>query len=879
MIPRFKSLMFESPIVSPLFAKAAWRIVFLTIGLWLTTLSSSVSARTTLNPADPLGFFTTLADKMLRNTFSFGVTNIPVYVNGQFVYTPAVNRVLQLAANVYDASTNSFYPDVFRPIFEHDASGNVFIVGYTNLSSSSGPNTVSGPADPQLILPVDIATLTGAGPAFAPITTNGVYVNVYGVPWIVGAKKYLPGFNQLSLINVVQVKRLLQVERTPEPDGTWGPVWTNHMYSLSISNLMSVSFWNSYSNNYPTNYPGSLNLSAYVNDTIEMVLTNSDHPGLQSASYFTANFALAPTVWPGSKWPAEGGGTPDIESVLMYNWTNVFLPLEIYKTGQKIFALPTDPDAFETNNHSCDPLPQFGLSTTNWLRAFIVDKGHVIDCVQLHGPTDSTNFTAALNDPNVVTAGQNYLWATNGYGNSVIPSWGYVTQMAVSRGELSPPVSAVWINPALPSVQGLNSVITAQDFLNSMFSPSSSFNYVVNGQTFTYSNSQSVVQAGYAAVRTIFVPYLYQVNDPLVHYQASDLNAGNGAVWSGNQSVPNGIWQQNNGVTSVPFLVPPTAADIPKSRYQPWGVAAPLALQSAVYNFLNSYNLTYKDPLIWSPDHWSFPTNLLSDLTGLGQVHRGTPWQTVYLKSSNVVMPGNTYGTNTWMAWTGDSDAEDAAAMAPVNDRQLVSLLVSLLNTNDATQLMSVNDTNTTDWLNLLNGISVYSNSASFPVFTLPYGIPLQTSFDTYVMSSNSPQAEIIANGIAQARAAQPNQDFYSIGDILSASVLAEDSPWLNTNNANQLQHGITDAVYEAIPAQLLLRLRPDSFGATSLTNGVVNLQFSGSDALSYAVQQSSDLVHWTTISTNTPVQGIFNIVIPPSPGSTKQFYRSMLLP
>ena len=37
---------------------------------------------------------------------SFGITNIPVLVNGQFVYTPAVQRVLQLAANIYDATTN-----------------------------------------------------------------------------------------------------------------------------------------------------------------------------------------------------------------------------------------------------------------------------------------------------------------------------------------------------------------------------------------------------------------------------------------------------------------------------------------------------------------------------------------------------------------------------------------------------------------------------------------------------------------------------------------------------------------------------------------------------------------------------------------------------
>ena len=217
--------------------------------------------------------------------------------------------------------------------------------------------------------------------------------------------------------------------------------------------------------------------------------------------------------------------------------------------------------------------------------------------------------------------------------------------------------------------------------------------------------------------------------------------------------------------------------------------------------------------------------------------------------------------------------------MDPVNDWQLASLLVSLLNTNNATQLMSVNETNIADWLNLLNGLTVYSNSANFPNFTLPPGIILPTIFTTNQMASNSPQAEIIAYGISQARVAQPNDQFYSVGDILSAPQLTVNSPWLNSSNINQQKFGISDAAYEAIPAQLLLLVRPDSIGAMYMTNGGVNLQFSGSDALSYEVQQSSDLAHWTAISTNNPVHGIFNILIPPAANSSQQFYRSLLLP
>jgi hypothetical protein len=341
---------------------------------------------------------------------------------------------------------------------------------------------------------------------------------------------------------------------------------------------------------------------------------------------------------------------------------------------------------------------------------------------------------------------------------------------------------------------------------------------------------------------------------------------------------------ENSGSVLLPSF---TAVN---DRYQPWGIQYTNGLPQEGSNAVveGPYSLAFKDPLVWSPDFWDFPTNLLSHLTDLGQVHRGTPWQTVYLKAHDVLHildgPGNNTGdvgsgTNTWANWTGDTNIADAATMAPVGDRQLVSLLISLLNTNDVTQLMSVNDQNPADWLNVLNGLTVYTNSASFPNITFPSGFIPATFFNAYIMASNSPQAETIANGIAQARAAQPNHHFYSIGDLLSVPALTESSPWLNTTTTNQLKYGITDAAYEAVPAQLLLRLRPDSIGAMSLTNGSVNLQFSGSDALSYAVQESTDLVHWVTISTNNPVQSSFNIVIPSAPNSPQLFYRSVLLP
>ena len=148
-------------------------------------------AETNLVPWTPLQFFTIAADRMLRDysqqwlvespsnylatygsytnistaanpslnptnmPLPFGISNIPVYVNGQFVYTPAVQRVLQLAANIYDATTNNtacpgrqfpfrFPADFFR-VTDDPASGlhQCLYQSVTNRSSLSAPMTHS----------------------------------------------------------------------------------------------------------------------------------------------------------------------------------------------------------------------------------------------------------------------------------------------------------------------------------------------------------------------------------------------------------------------------------------------------------------------------------------------------------------------------------------------------------------------------------------------------------------------------------------------------------------------------------------------------------------------------------------------------------------
>jgi hypothetical protein len=305
-------------------------------------------------------------------------------------------------------------------------------------------------------------------------------------------------------------------------------------------------------------------------------------------------------------------------------------------------------------------------------------------------------------------------------------------------------------------------------------------------------------------------------------------------------------------------------------RYEPWGGNPAGGRQRPT-----EVDLTVKDPLVLRSDYWDFPTNLLSDLASIGQVHRGTPWQTVYLKSSGI--SNYPIWFSKWLTWTGNGQLapnwngvylgySDAFYTQPTNDWRLASLVVSLLNTNEPRNLASVNQPGVPAWRGLLDGMTVLTNSTS-------------GQFDPIIVSSNSPQAAIVAAALDTARASRPGQVFHDVAEIMAPPELSLASPWLNTNGAYQLNSTMNDAACEALPSQLLPLLRPDSTSTVSQNGGILQVQFTGADAYDYTVQTSSNLLDWSTVSTNYPANGFFNFVDIPPPGSPRRFYRSILQP
>jgi hypothetical protein len=217
----------------------------------------------------------------------------------------------------------------------------------------------------------------------------------------------------------------------------------------------------------------------------------------------------------------------------------------------------------------------------------------------------------------------------------------------------------------------------------------------------------------------------------------------------------------------------------------------------------------------------------------LGRVHRGTPWQTVYLKSTNILNWANSLGqngVNTWENWTGDFNHFDARNAATMEDRLLFDLFTTAFNDNATRGQLSVNVTSNSlaAWSAVFSGIMALSNnlpnsgnppSASFPPHyqkPLPgYPSPGYTNLviaPAGVNGNNSALGQIVA-GIDQTRATFTNADglvgaFEHKGDILATPQLTEQAPFLNWNNAAQRTNGISDEMYEWLPQQAMSLLR-----------------------------------------------------------------------
>ncbi|HEX3857151.1 MAG TPA: hypothetical protein VHY30_07645, partial [Verrucomicrobiae bacterium] len=399
-------------------------------------------AETNLIGWTPIRFFTNAADRMLRlyttnwfaadfnnftNTFGtnatpFGVTAIPVWANGRLVYSSAVNRLLQLAANMYDATTNRYYdnlspltplPTVFQPIFSVQ-NNNVYITNFVEVVNTS-------------FLANQLLNLN-FGPGVLTTLAAQPRDLVFGVPLIIGAKKGFPNFNEFAMQSGFQLTRKLQVTRA-STNALANTYKVNQMFNLSATNQLGVECWNSYASNY------TRPVNIFVTNYLTMVLTNDEGFSTNAAMILSGSIPIPNStnnVWPGynsqSLFPSS--------FQIPLNTNADFVPVSMYRfNGGSPFLSTNLSLPYETNvliNGSAYPYPTWGLAVTNNLQVLMVDvtSGRIIDYVQLSGPNGSRNLSAEIQQ--VYGASDTSVWSTN-LNNQNIP-YGLANQIIISLG-------------------------------------------------------------------------------------------------------------------------------------------------------------------------------------------------------------------------------------------------------------------------------------------------------------------------------------------------------------------------------------------------------------------------------------------------------------
>ncbi len=733
---------------------------------------------------------------------AFGLSSIPVRVNSNFVYTPSLHRVLQLAANLTDTITNRLnlygkdFPSVFRPIIRKSNAGDVYIVGYTSVER------VAGGMDPQFAKPLDlnIADDLARVPLLGTTLRGRDEVNVYGVPWVIGAKKGLPNFNEFAMQSIFQITRKLEVVRPSQgaPKQTWR---TNMMYLVAITNVIGVEAWNS----YRTNFDRAVDI--YVTDDLTMVLTNNFWPtGIRK------DFSLLPQVAGGViSIPATGpqqwrgfqlGAT---NSFLVALRTNVpFLTNAAYHSNPPRFE--DDPRrAWDTSQTF--PQPRWGLSITNRLRFITVDRAsqRVIDYVHLDSLNGQRDLSEEIRDDDNAV-GFDGLWSTNLLAGG-LPQ-GIKNQIDVSLGNYSGDTTD-WNGFGLGQATG-NTKDFAIDYFRALYGLTPlKYQGLVN--------TNLAQQVPFTPTRRISQYLTWQANDPLVHYTAGDL----ANLATAESIVKHSLKTPVQAIKNIGVL---------NDRYEPWGGNPSKTGGAGGVTDPKSYNLALKDPGVARSDDWQFPTNKFPNIGWLGRVHRGTPWQTVYLKSPEILTDPN--GLGTWTNWTGNSIGYlsgtnlllDAARSVPESDRLLFEVFTTALNENATRGQLPINQTNLAAWSALFSGVAALTNASTDAELTStsptnrfgtviinPVGLDETLGVD----KTNSPLWKIV-DGINRRRDIRypngapvyPGQAFKNLGDILSVPELSTNSPFLNRSTPVQLQKGINDAVYEWLPQQVLGLLR-----------------------------------------------------------------------
>jgi len=770
-----------------------------------------------------------------------------------YVYNPQVHRLLQLAANIFDYTTNTApisvsapgLPTVFRPMFYTDKGTNkvVRLGGYQPMNQwdSNYFNNWYSPDDPRFLNALSTDPTNGVLNSSQPKPIPAP--KPFGIPWVVGAKRGLPEFHEAFWQSAIQVTRRLMFTRraaqtvmgtseVPFSGGNGKGFDTLVQYRLRITNSVAVDAYNAYTNSFP------LEVTVQVKNVHNFTL-KSDFPGGSRVVFNRQLEIPSPPVKVGpNKWlplsyvtAVNSGQTNALVYDLIYDpvqgavygsGTNYnshfvaanasFTPLTAFITNSMVFVISAKVGAFEKIIDFVTL--QSSMIETNVLRFLGETTTGGFGPVPIGGGGGGGGLTPAS------------LWSTNQL--SVYGTTGISNQfrVATKRSELP---AGQWVNAVggLDNTQDRDKAIAGLNY----------FLYHTSAEQLDRSTKAAIdqslfMQSGYNPTATVFLTDRRMANDPLVHYTADDLVPGYSAYGE-----PGGYAEVVvGGVRRTPKNGKPFTLDAKVTTNQvgltrkllsasaPWGTNAnygyfvPPKVDDA--NSI-AYDMAFKDPGITQSDDWVFPTNRVtrfSNIGQLGRVHRGTPWQTVYMKAATNpigTVVSRMEGAKSWGAWAGNVETY------PARDRNLFDLFTTAINDNSARGLMGVNQTNIASWSALLSGVPILQNNQdrSNPklAFIQPSSVELKQVLVGYTNNPNArpPVREVIPGllGTITNTALAPGGYFTGLGSILATPTLTDHSPFLDfpTNSTGwKATRNLTDEVVERLPQQILSLMKAD---------------------------------------------------------------------
>lgn len=544
----------------------------------------------------------------------FCLTNIALRPVSE--YQPSIHRLLQLAANLYGGLTNQTYqgrvlPWVFRPRFLTNEAG-VFIAGYEEEAGTACLHRpfrdLDDPEDRIRLQPDD---------------------NVYDVPLIFSATERMPNFNEFTCQTVVQVSRYVELRKANANDVR--PSATNALYALSISNQFGLEAWNAFKDAYGS--PLQLRVQSW--HTAALSVSNATaHPQtlISSKRAFLTNLTL-------ESWPA-GQFQVVVASPLLLLSNVVYNP--ILASGDSPFVPASTNMTFPTHG---DVLPDFVVHCTNRLQYALVDPdaNRLIDMVSFRGLNTTVPITVHAYESPSQDSGLSHFWLTSRIGgatNASVPTRGLLYQIEASLGNMALSAQQMrdWCLPA--DVDRSKATDVLRHFCG------------LSPICYRTPEQGRILQRELAGKLAVQVPFVFtakfadtwswEVNDPTVHYLAGDLR------------IPG-------------ILVHGFPSGTTRSLCSSWNVQLPLVSlgrTNAVY-YSTAAKRTQSpaqfDLELDSADAWDFPVTPLVNLHWLDRVHRGTPWQTVYL--------GGRIGPNLALSYPAT-----AAALNSTNDWPLARL-------------------------------------------------------------------------------------------------------------------------------------------------------------------------------------------------------------